>query len=257
MRKVGGILAIVIGIMFFGICNAMAYSVTIVPDQASSIFNWSSSPDNFDRVGDAMFEISKMVVTQDDSLLTFDIYTNLPQTLSAAQQQQVGSWPVFPADLAINVPGGTDFEYGIAFTNRAGFAPGSLYDVHTWRTSNYYDPTAYDRSWQPGSYAPYAYHQGQIVTIANGTFIDDGSVSWLPGADGSQYIIRTSLDINNIVDPGFKGDIGVFYGGATCANDFINGTVPVSNPVPEPATMSLLGIGLVGLLGRKLRKVSY
>ncbi len=121
-------------------------------------------------------------------------------------------------------------------------------------TSNYYDPTAYDRSWQPGNYAPYAYHQGQIVTIANATLVDNGSISWLPGADGSQYIVRTSLNINKIVAPGFDGDIGLFYGGATCATDFINGTVHVNSPVPEPATMGLLGMGILGMLGFRKRK---
>ncbi len=47
-------------------------------------------------------------------------------------------------------------------------------------------------------------------------------------------------------------DLGFHWASATCANDVIEGSAA---PVPEPATMLLLGTGLIGLAGFSRKKI--
>lgn len=66
-------------------------------------------------------------------------------------------------------------------------------------------------------------------------FISQGT--WLLGDDTISFI----MDISNTALMG--NSIGIHWG-MTCANDVIEGNMA---PVPEPATMVLLGTGLIGL----------
>jgi hypothetical protein len=61
------------------------------------------------------------------------------------------------------------------------------------------------------------------------------------------------IDVN--LDPslfsGLGEQIGLHWASATCANDYVQGIAPV----PEPATMLLLGSGLIGIAAFMRKKV--
>jgi hypothetical protein len=76
------------------------------------------------------------------------------------------------------------------------------------------------------------------------------SWGWFHLSGGPDWRIDVTLSPN--LFSGLGDQIGVHWASATCANDYINGTVPV----PEPATMLLLGSGLIGLAGYGRKKFS-
>lgn len=143
------------------------------------------------------------------------------------------------ADLALDLDGDKNYEYGVVLSIKEQKALGAIYRNPNWATSRSYLEGATGGAWEYGEFL------GNTSTYVN-SHITGGDqlpankavITFSPG-----YLIEISIPVAGL--NWTSGEVGIFWAGATCGNDIIEG----SAPVPEPATMLLLGSGLVGLAG--------
>jgi hypothetical protein len=144
--------------------------------------------------------------------------------------------------LALDFGGDGSYEYGFSLKEYGLINDVGLYNVTAWYSST-------DHKTIDSISGSYIYGSSNWVTVKTGTEI--GNYNFFTGNIGADlYELSIALDLTDL--PSFSV-LGLHWGTATCANDIVEGKVEF--PVPEPSTMLLLGVGLIGLAGFGRKKL--
>ncbi len=137
-----------------------------------------------------------------------------------------------PGDIAIDIPGGTPYEYGIDISD------GNLYSVTAW-DNVYYSQHSISNPWQIN------------------TGINPSTINFVySGEQYTHYVLEAAIPLSSLglsANPGDPVSLLSIHWTQECGNDYLTLNADV-NPVPEPSTLLLLGAGLVGIGLLSLRK---
>lgn len=224
MKRLSLLMLLVVFVLAMAVMPVQAYTINDPQNDAIGVLT-------FESYGINVYNFTPGV---NNGAIYFDLFTNYPQS-----GLLVGGWDTKPADFFMTETyHGVQYEWAIPLVTHGSFTAGTMYAVGSSLVSDNFEPAG----------GGYIYNHNvpvQVNTMGNNygyDFITGGSVTWNditpPGSPDWRIRVTTSIWQD---DP--NGSLSYLWGTATCANDVI------SSPVPEPATMFLLGSGLIGLAG--------
>lgn len=220
-----------------------------------------SSYSGKDVVGDkADFDIQSMEVTQTGSQFKFDIATNFANNAGNFFGSAIGYGDLFlgsswtPAsDTKNDTFRNTSWSYALVLDDHFGNGGAlTLYQLVGGSTTNggLNDNVMLSQNFMEPTNNIYKKDQEVRVNTQSKNLVSLATGSWSMGNNNiSMNIDLFGTDLMNSTDL-------AYHWAMYCANDIIEGETTMTAQVPEPATLGIMGLGLVGLFGFRRRKAA-
>jgi hypothetical protein len=156
-------------------------------------------------------------------------------------------------DFAIDFGKDGSYELGINVVNNfSGGALGGIYASPLWAYGLWdangqetHDPDRADKS------HPTSLLGGALIGMAESQYTTVGETGYGSQAGDAHYFYEISLDLQVLYAAGWDGGEFGIHWTQNCANDNIMVAMNGGQSVPEPGSLALLGIGMIGLIGGK------